>query len=212
MWPPKLIEATVMNNLRDHYVAQGYDFYEWPPRNVVPAFLGGFQPDAIAVRGKEGVVLKIRSRSVSAPPLSHIAERFSGQPNWQFRVIYFDEPARDEPQENAPSIRLSEHEPRIRTLLREGQIDLALLLAWSVFEGVARSKLRLPRQLAPLQLIEMLESAGAIDAVGAEALRRAAAVRNGLAHGRFDLKPGSGLVEDVLRISSELDAATRVPT
>ena len=212
MPPPSLIEETVMDNLRDQYVAQGYEFYENPPKHVIPSFLGGFQPDAIAVRSGEGVVLEIKPRRASANSLRDVAERFEGQSKWQFRAIYFDDPPETEPGEPAPPVRLEDHEPRIRSLLQTNETDLALLLAWSVFEGVARAKMTAtPRgALTPLQIVERLEHSGRIDPDQANQLRQAATIRNSVAHGHLDAKPSAGLVEVLLNTAAKVQSLKRM--
>ena len=49
----QLGESNVLRNLQQVSEARGLKFFVNPPREVVPAFLGDFQPDAIAV-GPEG--------------------------------------------------------------------------------------------------------------------------------------------------------------
>lgn len=202
-----LIEHTIMTNLRREYEAQGYDFYENPPPAAVPSFLGKFQPDAIAVRGDEGVVVELKPRSAGPDVLKHIAERFEGQNRWRFRVFFYDV---QQEAESSPSetVEFAPLRSRIVTLRDNGEVDGALLLAWATLEAVVRAKSSSssPRgPSTPYQIVERLEHLGVVGGEKANLLRQAAAVRNAVAHGRFDLKPGTGLIDVLLEVADTLN-------
>src|SRR5262245_51858191 len=129
-----------MSNLRREYESLGYDFYENPPAEAVPSFLGKFQPDAIAVRGNEGVVLELRPRSTDPSALNYIAERFEGQSRWRFRVIFYDQNEELDEVGEAENINVQELRSRVQKLRDGGEVDAALLLAWAALEAVFRAK------------------------------------------------------------------------
>lgn len=202
-----LIEHTIMTNLRREYEEQGYAFYENPPPGALPAFLGKFQPDAIAVRGEEGVVLELKPSTAKPDALNYIADRFAGQTRWQFRVIFYHVP--EETNEVEPTrIPFKELRSRVIRLQEQGEMDGALLLGWATLEAVLREKsapssYRIPT--TPKQIAERLEHFGIITAEQAQLLQQAAVVRASVAHGRFDLRPGTGLVEVLLDVAQALN-------
>ena len=202
-----LIEHTVMTNLRREYEAQGYDFYESPPPEAVPDFLGKFRPDAIAIRGDEGVVLELTPRTVGPDALNYIAERFEGHPRWRFRVIVYD-PKQDEISEEPEVVDLRDLRNRVQKLRDDGEVDAALLLAWATLEAVFRSKSsNSGRRTASstLQIAEILEHLGVVSGDQASLLRQSASVRNWVAHGRFDMRPGTGLINVALEVAEDLN-------
>lgn len=58
----QLWESNVLRNLRRVSEARGMKFYVNPPREVVPDFLGSYQPDAIAVGPNGGTVIELKHR------------------------------------------------------------------------------------------------------------------------------------------------------
>lgn len=55
-------ESNALRNLQQASEAQGLKFYVRPPREVVPGFLGDYQPDAIALGPKGGIIIEARLR------------------------------------------------------------------------------------------------------------------------------------------------------
>ena len=57
-------EVNVLRNLRAASEERGLKFYIKPPRDVLPEFLGGYQPDAIAIDPQGGgMVVEIKRNS-----------------------------------------------------------------------------------------------------------------------------------------------------
>src|SRR3954454_17425599 len=94
----QLWDSNILRNLQQVSEARGLKFYLNPPREVVPEFLGDFQPDAIAVGPDGGIIIEVKHRRspASEQQLAAIAKRVSSQKGWEFRAIYLN-PAIDGP-------------------------------------------------------------------------------------------------------------------
>jgi hypothetical protein len=56
----QLWESNVLRNLQVASEARGLTFYINPPREVIPDFLGNYEPDAIAVGPEGGIVIEVK--------------------------------------------------------------------------------------------------------------------------------------------------------
>src|SRR5438105_4678809 len=102
---PQLWENNVLKNLQEVSEARGLKFYINPPREIVPEFLGDFQPDAIALGPDGGMIIEIKLRRspASERQLAAIAKRVSGQKGWEFRAIYLNPPVDETPTIGKPA-------------------------------------------------------------------------------------------------------------
>src|SRR5215207_11081681 len=86
-------ERIILENLRQRYEGDGYTFFAYPPRDLVPPFLEDYRPDAIAIgpRGRVAIEVKLHRGAAGTAQLSKVASLFSDHPDWQFIVVYSDE-------------------------------------------------------------------------------------------------------------------------
>ncbi|MBI1186992.1 MAG: hypothetical protein GC206_06610 [Alphaproteobacteria bacterium] len=183
------LERDVLSLLRDHYEARGFQFIEHPPRQLVPAFLGDYLPDALALGETEKVVIEVKSRrsARTGESLQDIASRFTGQGPWIFRPVFTDEFAADSlDAADVDPERLHAFLQSTGALIDSGHEDAALLMAWAALEAVARASGPAngsKRPMTPTQLIESLVADGRIDQDEGKRLREISSQRNSLAHG-----------------------------
>lgn len=212
-----LWESNILRNLRQASEARGLKFYVNPPRDVVPAFLADFQPDAIAVGPDGGIIIvdmKHRRSSASEPLLAAIAKRVSDQKGWEFRAIYLNPPMDGtqpiaKPTPEQIQARLGE----IDALTKAGHPAAALVTAWAVLESLARlatanGQARTQKGFSPLQAIQTLAEEGYIESDAADRLREMAKLRNAVVHGDFSVDvPAAqvdGLLEQLRGIASDI--------
>jgi hypothetical protein len=197
------VERAVLDQMEPRWQRQGYRLVRGPSRDELPAFLKGFQPDAIAVGATPPLVIEVvnpHSKATKAK-VTQLSALFEDQDEWKLEVIYapsesgeiaFSSPA-DIRQALKDSIGLLAIEPRA-----------ALLLAWAAFEAAGRHVHpdAAPEARTSLSLVELLVSNGDLPLGDQAALRSIARKRNAIAHG--DLSTG---VErsDVLRIVEACD-------
>src|SRR4051812_30244943 len=179
-------EAAILESVRAGLTAEGYDVVLQPDRLSLPPFLQHLEPDAIASRHDETLVVELVSRSPSA---SHKIERFKealrSRPDWKLRTIWTsgsDLPASLE----RPSLEFVRNAlTELDQLLEADFLRPALLVAWACLEGIGRVLLpeALEKPQTPRRLVEQLAENGFINRPEAAQLRRLVDFRNRLVHG-----------------------------
>ncbi|HME24325.1 MAG TPA: HepT-like ribonuclease domain-containing protein [Acetobacteraceae bacterium] len=216
----QLLESDALRNLRQLSEARGLKFYINPPREVVPEFLGDFQPDAIAVGPEGGIVIemKLRGSPASEQQLAAIARRVSSQRGWEFRAIYLSPPTDGTPPIAKPTPeQLQATFGEIEALMKGGHPAAALVTAWAALEALARlasgnGETRGARGFSPIQAIQALAEEGYIENEVADRLREMAKLRNAVVHGDFSVDVRAEQIEDLLQhlrtIASEIMSVT----
>ena len=208
-------ERLVLDRLKETYEHQGYQFFIEPLPQMLPAFLDGFRPDAIALKPGENHIIEVKfgRRAGEERRLETLAGLVAGQPGWQLKVFYEAERPEDTLQIALPNrtqieTQLSEAEQ----LEAAGHRKAALLLAWSVLEAIARARAAhegtiSQRPFSPAQTVQSLEMAGIIDRETGRDLRVKAQLRNLVAHGDLAAEINAVTVDDLLRLLRRLSTA-----
>jgi hypothetical protein len=199
-------ERLVLERLRETYELQGYEFFIEPLPQLLPAFLGGFQPDAIALKPGDNHIVEVKfGRRVGEDRrLETLAKLIAGQPDWQLKAFFEGEQPQDSLRFMPPTRSQIESEiEEAAQLVQAGHPKAALLLAWSVLEALARARATRDgtlsqRLLSPAQTVQSLEMAGVIDRKTGQELRALAQLRNLAAHGDLATGIGSEAVDDLL--------------
>lgn len=192
----QLLESNVLRSLRQTSEARGLKFYVNPPREIVPEFLGDFQPDALALGPGGGIVIEVKSRNhpTSEKQLAAIAKRVANQKGWEFRAIYLNPPIDETPPiANPTPEQLQARFAEIEALTQAGHSNAAFVTAWTVLESLARlavagAKTGHPRGFSPIQAIQTLAQEGYIERETAGRLREMARLRNAVVHGDFSVE------------------------
>jgi uncharacterized protein YutE (UPF0331/DUF86 family) len=198
-------ELSALRGLQSSYEARGLRFVIDPPRELLPGFLAGHTPDAIAV-GPDGggVVLEIlrpSSRAGGRQDILDIAKKVAEQKGWEFRAVYAS-PASELPDTIAQptpeqiDARLGE----VRVLADAGHYAPALVAGWAVLEALARLA-RGPgssKAFSPLQAVQALAEEGYLESEDARRLREMARLRSAVVHGDFAVDVSAEQVEFLL--------------
>ena len=82
----ELWESNVLRNLQQVSEARGLTFFVNPPREIIPRFLGDYQPDAIALGPEGGMIIEVKLRRSpnSQKQLATIAKKVAEQKGWNF--------------------------------------------------------------------------------------------------------------------------------
>lgn len=208
-------EAAIIEEVRRNLIAEGYEVVVQPNRMLIPPFLEGYRPDALAFRSDKNLVVEVATQSPAAErKLRLIQQRLNGQPGWELRLIWSSvgETSRSLQATSAPVI--SNIVGEIDSVMETGHLKPAFLLAWAALEasGRALSPENLARPQTPARLVEQLGRIGAISLDEAKALRELISKRNRLVHGELKTdirrKDVSTILEVVRRLSTEIaDAA-----
>lgn len=201
------LEREALDELERRLVGQGYTLTREPRPPDLPAFLGNFQPDAIAT-GKEPqllveVITRRGSGRAEATKVEQIRSLLRGHPDWRLEVVYAT------PNTPPPSIvSIEAIEKRFVEVRRLAATDrpAALIMAWSILEAAARALVpdRTARPLTPGSTVELLTSLGYMTQPQADKLREAAGARNLIVHGDVTVDVDPLELDDVLEIVEDV--------
>lgn len=203
----RLRESTVLRNLQIASEARGERFYVRPPRDVLPDFLGTYQPDAIAVGPAGGTIIQVTPRQdpEAERQLIAVAQKVAGQKGWELRVVYLSPPADETPPIEQPTReQLLAAFQEIEELAAEHHTAAALVTGWAALESLARlasakSGLKGPDELSPVQAVQRLAEEGYLENEDADRLRAMVKLRNAVVHGDFSTAVPTELVADLLK-------------
>lgn len=198
---------------------EGFETCVEPGMSALPVWLRPFRPDLIARRGKEGVVVEVKSREDlhGDASLRELAAAIEDQPNWRLQLDISN--PRDSQREAAVLRAASERyiEDQLRAssqLLDAGLQAPALINGWAAFEGAARRVMEGAGEPAPpantSALLRTLWAHGYLEPKTRDRLRELANARNQVVHGTEPTKKlRSSDTKALHRITRELLAAAQ---
>src|SRR5260370_14830100 len=84
-----LAEQQVVEKLIPQLEADGFTVYIEPSRTILPTFMRGYIPDAIALRRDKNIAFEIISRRGNQRiKEEQLQERFKHTKDWELRIIY----------------------------------------------------------------------------------------------------------------------------
>jgi hypothetical protein len=176
------------------YLANGYDVTVEPSPHSVPGLPRSYQPDAVATRDGEVVVIEVktgRPRRASRV-LQDLRKAMLKHKKWRLDLVWaVPEPTRHAKAEAISPNELSKQFSEAEFLFRNGHRSAALLLLWSVLEAASRARLNQlgmerARPQSPSALISDLLAYGYVAPKERLRLEALASLRNAIAHGRAD--------------------------
>jgi hypothetical protein len=186
-------QQQTLEEVARRYREEGYRVLVRPRSADLPPFLAPFEPDILASKDSEKVVVEVKRREELEEnhDLQHLAALVNAQPGWRFDLvvtnpqIWPDEVPRTVAEPGAAEINaLREEASRLITL---GMLKPAQVIASAALEAAMRTDAR--RQSITLDryypgfVLETLYSEGAFSHQEYERLRNAFAVRNAIVHG-----------------------------
>lgn len=207
-------EQIVLDRLRETYELRGYEFFMHPHPDLLPEFLRGARPDAMAMKGEEKLLIQvITGHPATNTRIRALSDRVRGHPGWSMKVYSSAAPIDEQHVIDPPTGNdIAERIDEVEALLRAGHARAGILLAWSVLEAITRGigGSRVARATRPLlrdSIALFLEMEGLIDDEEAERLREAAGIGNKVAHGDLDLQPSEDVVRWMLTLARRLSPA-----
>jgi uncharacterized protein YutE (UPF0331/DUF86 family) len=183
------LEDIVVERLIPDLQAEGYDVIREPSRRMLPAFLGEYLPDLIALKTDSKLAIEVKSGEKSeSANLESIAKLFKGHDDWEFRVIWLPM------GEKTPSPRIQGKETilaafdQCKKLRKQGHHAPSMLLAWATLEAIGRNLMarELLRPQTPGRVIDFMARNGIATPKEADRLRALAKIRNSIVHGELD--------------------------
>lgn len=201
------IEDVVLERLVPDLKSQGYDVFVHPNKQIVPAFLGSYSPDLVALRDDKNLVIEIKHKSGQTENLlKDLAKRFDGQERWEFRVVWINPGELQEGLALQSRDTISARLREISRLLDAGFTDSAMLIAWATFEAVGRKVMpkEFERPQSPGRLVQVLAQEGHITPDEGDALRQLVDMRNRFIHGELTVAISRPQVESFVKTLSSL--------
>lgn len=183
-------EQQILDLIAPRLKAEGYTVFAHPSRQVLPAFMRDYSPDAIALGKPKNLAIEIlQDQRSSSHERKQIAERFRGVSDWEIRVFYASEFADELVIEGHSHDLIEATLTKVQVLSDADQPEAALLLGWAAFEAFGRSLLPEKRSYpqSSNQLLERLAGDGVVTPEEADVLRRIASLRNAVAHGALNI-------------------------
>lgn len=210
--PDEIRERRKIREVAREYRRAGYQVLVEPAGPQVPAFLGNYRPDLIAIGEQESVVIEVKSTRGfdRSQENREIAARVVKQPGWRFELVVTG-PRRErqiEEQEPWDLPVVDSYLEQVRKLLDTENREAAFLLLWANTEALLR-RVALKEdvrvgQVSPSQLVRELATQGLLERPDYLALERAAMFRNAFAHGMGapDVEPA--LLDKLVRVIEAL--------
>jgi uncharacterized protein YutE (UPF0331/DUF86 family) len=196
---------SALRRLQPSYEARGLRFVINPSADLVPPFLAGYTPDAIAI-GPDGggIIIELMrpgNQAAGRLQLIELSKTVADHKGWEFQALYVG-PASEMPDDIAQptpeqiDARLGE----VRVLADAGHYAPALVAGWAVLEALARLARGLgsSKAYSPLQAVQALAEEGYLESEDARPLREMARVRSSVVHGDFAVDVSAEQVEYLL--------------
>lgn len=185
-------EAELTRKVAEEYRSRGFDVIVRPRRGQLPEPLAGFEPDIVARKGDETVIVEVKSRQSlrHEPRVEPLVRAIEEVPGARFELVIARPdissplPERTRPwREREAAAALYE----AVQLLDKGHQIAALLLGWAGAEAAlrllaARENVKVERRDASY-LLNRLVGEGVLDDRQYRSLRHGLEVRNAVAHG-----------------------------
>lgn len=183
-----------INELAREYKNKGYKVLIEPKRNLIPEFLGDFQPDLVALSDEDNVVIEVKSSDSKRDfkMLEALATIVDSKENWRFELVFTNPKDKQNNENDLNVIDTKKIEIRLnecKSLLNSGNIDSAFLIGWSTLEASIRIRLKSSNlkevdvQKPTLYLMKNLFSFGIINQTVLRKLEVLNQYRNKLVHG-----------------------------
>jgi uncharacterized protein YutE (UPF0331/DUF86 family) len=196
-------EIALMEGFTADLEAEGYEVYVQPSSSILPKFMRGFLPDAIARKpGKNLVIEIVREGQRRSAQLEELRKLISEHDDWQLRLLLVT------PSNIVLPVEVSTREEIARTianaeeLAESRQLTAALLLAWAAFEALGRALLpeRFVKPQTPRRLVEVLASSGYVTPTEADHIRSLIDSRNKFIHGALSTSVKFDDIKEFIKI------------
>ncbi|PIG93866.1 hypothetical protein [Gloeocapsopsis sp. IPPAS B-1203] len=208
------LERERLLKIAQEYREKGYQVLFQPQLEELPDFLRGYQPDMVAQRGEEKVVVEVKSRfslnASSAQSLRYLAQEIEKHPGWRFELVMTNPNDSIHSTQIEGSLQEQEIASRVEVAkeLADKHPESAILYAWALAEATLR--LLAQREGLSLQgfdpayLLKQLVTEGVISKTEYDLLRNTSSLRNAIAHGfkAAQLTPNS--VHELLGVTDQL--------
>ncbi|MCP4702879.1 MAG: hypothetical protein GY862_39365 [Gammaproteobacteria bacterium] len=212
-------ELTALHKFADKYQAKGYNVLIKPDYRQLPEFLSDFEPDLLAEKDNDHIVIEVKSRQSLrySEKMRRLADTVMRRPGWRFELLLTDTPATEESIPHAlEKGELNGYIAELDKLLQEGMQLSAFMLVCITLEASMRyvaKQYELPADTPSLRLSKELTHNGILSQEQFGFIEQAMEFHNSLAHGfRVDFISDEWLQELRKMIDEVLHEADYVET
>jgi REase_AHJR-like len=201
------LESVFLENVLPELEAEGFDVFANPSRRLLPPFMRGHSPDAIALRKDKKLAIEVlREGAPSDPRLGELRELISNHKDWELRVYWIRPSNSSKPIEITSRQSIDQSIKAVEDLAVSGHTRPALLMGWATLEAIGRAMLpeRFEKPQTPGRLIEVLATEGHITPNEADHVRRLVDDRNRLVHGALDMSVSEADLKQFIEVLKTL--------
>jgi len=200
-------ETEELRRIERDYTRRGLKFYLQPKPDLVPEFLHGRRPDAIAEEAdgsKTIYEVKSRQSTASNARMADLAKMITAHPGWNFKVIYTNPPAQDEqPIRTAELAQVQTWISEAESLAKGNHFRATFVVCWSILEALARLLKKedttwMALGASALQIVQLLAEDGYLEEPAEKKLQALAKLRNAIVHGDQSASITQEQVDDLL--------------
>lgn len=199
-------EAQLLEDIASNLRAEGYDVYFRPQQAILPAFLAGTTPDAVAFGKPKNLAIVVVDAGAARTRVEQLTSRLKSSREWELRVYAVKPSAGEKAIASTPMPAIVAALATVRQLGTMGLSGPALLMAWATFESLARNRepSLFARPQTPGRLIEVFAAEGRVTPTDADVVRRLATLRNRLVHGDLEIAVSSADLQKFVEILESL--------
>lgn len=195
-----------LNEIVRNYEQQGYTVFVAPSGTVLPAFMQGYHPDAIALKPGANVAIEVSGGQGATyrKKIDHLNELFQDRDDWSLSVFYTPATPAGEGVPIVSSDLIKAYVEKARELSRMGENEAALLVLWAAFEATARllSRSDFSKPQSPGRIVQVLSERGTLTVVDEGSLRGLVNKRNAMIHGDLGQRVGA---DEILGFANIID-------
>ena len=194
------------------YENKGFTVYLYPNKSQLPNFLESFQPDIIAKKGNENVVIEVKTRNdrSNLASFENLAKEIDKRENWRFEMVFTnpkEKQLKTDFQNILNDVTISNRITEIEKLIGIESYEAAFLLSWSTIESVLRNKLNREKlnseKSTTISLMKTMFSLGLLNQHDYKSLQKSFNQRNNLIHG-FEQYIDRTSVKKILQLINNL--------
>ena len=187
------MEQETLETIAQRYRDDGYSVVVHPVGDAVPAFAAGFQPDIIARKGNDGVIVEVKTNRIGLandPAPTQLAAIVDSQPGWRLDLIVQERETSTERAAEDAAEPSDEELAKILTdaeeLADNGLSPYACVVAWGGLEAAmrrVRDEAELYGKATPIELMRTLYGNGFLSRDQFDKLRDSYKIRSQVVHG-----------------------------
>jgi hypothetical protein len=77
----------VLENLRPRFEAEGFDVFLHPSPSILPPFMEGYRPDAIAVSPQKKIAIEVVRPAKNTEKIKQLQKLIDQHSDWELRVV-----------------------------------------------------------------------------------------------------------------------------